>query len=243
MDFFSVMPGEKSFRAASAVRLMEMGTSFGNVLTPLWFKFVKILSFTFLIQREKRTWPTCLLWHGWLPALDGTGGWAVGVSAHVLDSSWGYTPHILGDWTGSEDFATGASSGVLAANLDVWTDGSAVRDEVTGVCCGKAGVFAMSSGGCWFHRSWEHLDLLPPDENSGSEQCRLYLSVPQPLHTVQRAELWGFLLHFRPLGQLAELLHTKNQCDLLSSWLMVTCFLWLKCWFWLGWLVPLLSPK
>ena len=46
MDFFSVMPGEKSFRAAFVARLMEMGTSFGNVLTPLWFKFVKILSFT-----------------------------------------------------------------------------------------------------------------------------------------------------------------------------------------------------
>ena len=46
MDFFSVMPGEKSFHAASAVRLMEMGTSFGNVLTLFWFKFVKILNFT-----------------------------------------------------------------------------------------------------------------------------------------------------------------------------------------------------
>ena len=32
--------------------------------------------------------------------------------------------------------------------------------------------------------------MLPPDENSGGERCRLYLSVPQPLHTVQRAELW-----------------------------------------------------
>ena len=38
---------EKSFRAAFVARLMEMGTSFGNVLTPLWFKYVKILSFTF----------------------------------------------------------------------------------------------------------------------------------------------------------------------------------------------------
>ena len=38
--------GGKSFRAVSAAILMEMGTSFGNVLTPLWFKFVKILSFT-----------------------------------------------------------------------------------------------------------------------------------------------------------------------------------------------------
>ena len=27
-----------------------------------------------LIQRDKRTWPRCLLWHGWLPALDGASG-------------------------------------------------------------------------------------------------------------------------------------------------------------------------
>ena len=112
--------------------------------------------FHVLIQRDKRTWPGCSLWHGWLPALDGTGGWAVGlgrVSVNVLETRLGggrggYSPHNLADWVGSEDFATGASSGFLAANPDVWTDGSLVRDEVTGVCCGGAGVFALSSGGC-----------------------------------------------------------------------------------------------
>ena len=46
MDFFSVMPGEKSFLVASAANLMGMGIFSGNVSTPLWFKFVKILSFT-----------------------------------------------------------------------------------------------------------------------------------------------------------------------------------------------------
>ena len=101
----------------------------------------------------------------------------------------GGTPHIFSViGARSEDFATGASSGVLAANPDVSTGGGLVRDEVTGVCCGKAGMFALSSCGCWFHRSWGHLDLLPPDENSGSEKCRLYFSVPQPLHTVQRGD-------------------------------------------------------
>ena len=44
-----------------------------------------------------------------------------------------------------------------------------------------------------FKRSWWHLDLLPPDEDSGTERCRLYLSVPRPLQTVQRAELWGVI--------------------------------------------------
>ena len=36
-----------------------------------------------LIQRDKRTWPRCLLWHGWLPALGCNGGWAIGASGSV----------------------------------------------------------------------------------------------------------------------------------------------------------------
>ena len=32
--------------------------------------------FHHLIQRDKRNWPRCLLWHGWLPALNDSGGWA-----------------------------------------------------------------------------------------------------------------------------------------------------------------------
>ena len=46
MDFFSVMPGEESFRAGSEEVSMGMGISFGSVLTPLWFKFVKFQNFT-----------------------------------------------------------------------------------------------------------------------------------------------------------------------------------------------------
>ena len=100
-------------------------------------------------------------------------------------------PQSLGDWAGSGDFVSGTGSGALAADPHMWTDGSLVLDEVTHVCCGEAGVFAVTSGACGFHRSWGHLDLLPPDENSGSERCRHHLSVPRPLQIVQRAENLG----------------------------------------------------
>ena len=116
-----------------------------------------------LIQKDKRTWPRCLLWQGWLHALDGAGGWAVGpdrVSGNVLENCLGgYRMHGLDAWAGSQQFATGTSSGVLAADPDVRPDGCP-----TEICCGGAGVFALFSGACWFHRSWAHLDLLPPDE-------------------------------------------------------------------------------
>ena len=65
--------------------------------------------------------------------------------------------------------------------------------EVSGVSCGVAGVFALSSGSWWFHRSWGHLDLVPPDHGVGTERSRLYLSVQKLLQTVQRAELWGVI--------------------------------------------------
>ncbi len=38
-----------------------------------------------------------------------------------------------------------------------------------------------------------HLDLLPPLLDGAGEACRLYCSIPGPLQTVQRAEIWGVL--------------------------------------------------
>ena len=98
--------------------------------------------------------------------------------------------HHLGDWAVSEEWTAGVRSGVLCANPEVWTDGSLVRDEVPGVSCGGAGLFASFSGSCWFRRTWGHLDLLPPDRGTGTERSWLYLSVPKLLQTVQRGELW-----------------------------------------------------
>ena len=46
MDFSSVMPGEKSFRAVFAARPMAMGIFFGSVLILPLFIFVKIPNFT-----------------------------------------------------------------------------------------------------------------------------------------------------------------------------------------------------
>ena len=141
-----------------------------------------------------RTWPRCLIWHGWLSALGGDGNLAVGpgrVAANILESCLGgYMPHELGGWVGSDEFVAGVRSGSPARHPDVWTDGSLVRDEVSDVCCGGAGVYAAASGAFWFHRDWGHLDLLPPDDTFGNERCRLFLAVPCPLQTVQRAELW-----------------------------------------------------
>ena len=154
--------------------------------------------FHHLMRRDRRTWPRCLAWHGWLPGLDGSGRWAGRPSSLAINrlenQLGGYVSDDLNGWSVTDEWVQSVRSGHLARSPDVWTDGSLVRDEVSGVCSGGSGVFAFASGSCWFRRSWGHLELLPPDPNTGSERSWVYFSVPRPLQTVQRAELWGVLV-------------------------------------------------
>ena len=65
-----------------------------------------------------------------------------------------------------------------------WTDGSFVRDELSGVGVGGCGVYSSRSGAGWFHRRWGHLELLPPG-GLGVERCVLFDSIRGPLQSVQ----------------------------------------------------------
>ena len=85
------------------------------------------------------------------------------------------------------------ASSRVSDHPDVWTDGSFVRNELSGVGVGGCGVYSSQSGVGWFHRRWGHLELLPPDDH-GVERCVLFDSVRGPLQSVQRAELWGVIL-------------------------------------------------
>ena len=78
----------------------------------------------------------------------------------------------------------------LADAPDVWSDGSLVLDGFSGIGVAGCGVYAHASGAAWFDRRWGHLDLLPPLPDGAGEACRLYCSIPGPLQTVQRAEIW-----------------------------------------------------
>ena len=143
------------------------------------------------MSRDKSTWPWCLVWHGWLLALATPGGdspWAVSVQDVAYNMLYcayeAYSDNILHDWKVDQHFL----------DPDVWTDGSLVTDDLTGIAAGGAWVFAHASGSCWFGRRWGHLDLMPRDGEIGVERCTLFDSLPGPLHSVQRAELWGVVL-------------------------------------------------
>ena len=58
-----------------------------------------------LKRMDKSHWPRCLLWHGWLPLLSGTGGgslWADSAddaAVHMLESALGsYSSDIIQGW-------------------------------------------------------------------------------------------------------------------------------------------------
>ena len=98
---------------------------------------------------------------------------------------------MLREWNLSQR-SLSASRASLYPN--VWTDGSLVADEVVGTSSAGAVAYAHDSGSCWFLRSWGHLDLLPNDQELGAERCSLYSSLPGPLQSVQRAEMWCVVL-------------------------------------------------
>ena len=68
------------------------------------------------------------------------------------------------------------------------TDGSLVFDEVTGVSSSGAEFFAHQSVNLWDDRRWGHVDHVQSED---VPSCRGYCSVPGPLQSVQRAEMWG----------------------------------------------------
>ena len=158
------------------------------------------VEFRDLLLRDRSSWPWCLLWHGWLPALACAGGaspWAASdedIACARLERLLGsYSEESCRDWVPPDRFVDNVASSNVSDHPDVWTDGSFVRDELSGVGVGGCGVYSSRSGAGWFDRKWGHLELLPPGD-LGVERCVLYDSIRGPLQSVQRAELWGVIL-------------------------------------------------
>ena len=83
---------------------------------------------------------------------------------------------------------------------NVWTDGSLHLDQVTGVSSSGTRFFAHQSDSCWRGRRWGHVVCIRVD--NGVPSCRGFCSVPGPLLSVQRAEMWGVYFGFAVLLSL-----------------------------------------
>ena len=140
---------------------------------------------------DKGHWPRCLLWHGWLPVLSGVDA-ASPCAADASESA----VHFVGVALGRESPGLTTDAVEAASRMpdapNVWYDGSLVLDQITGVSCSGAGFFAHQSEHCWSERRWDHVDHVRPDGEVPA--CRGFCSVPGPLQSVQRAEMWGVIL-------------------------------------------------
>ena len=114
-------------------------------------------------------------------------------ASYLVETSLGQYPLRPGsDCDLPDGFHAGDVSACVPDSPSVWSDGSMVLDSVTGVSAAGAGMFAHQSHLCWSDRRWGHVDRV---ETLGvSHSCRAFVSVPGPLQTVQRAELWGVIL-------------------------------------------------
>ena len=115
-------------------------------------------------------------------------------ASNLLESALGsYTSAFLLDWRVPGGFDAGSAALHVAREPDVWTDGSMVEDKVSPVSSSGAGFSSGRAGRFWAERSWGHID----DDVQGDRtvaSCRGYCSIPGPLQSVQRAELWGVIL-------------------------------------------------
>ena len=68
----------------------------------------------------------------------------------------------------------------------------------SGISVSGAGFFAHSSEDCWNGNRWGHVDHVHTEGQVHSR--RGFRSVPGPLQSVQRAEMWGVMLALQSSG-------------------------------------------
>ena len=98
-------------------------------------------------------WPRCLLWHGWLPLLSGVNDaspWSADASEGaccMVEVALGrYSSGLIAEWSLPDGFDADEVASRMPDAPQVWTGGSLVLDQVTGVSAAGAGFFAHQSG-------------------------------------------------------------------------------------------------
>ena len=131
-----------------------------------------------------------------LSGANGASPWAVDASesaAYLVEVALGrYSSGLISEWGPSDDFDHDDAAASLTDHPDVWTDGSLVLDRVTGVSSSGSGFFAHQAECFWRGCRWGHVDGVYPVPDRA--YCRGFSSVPGPLQSVQRAEMWGVVL-------------------------------------------------
>ena len=169
--------------------LMVMVICFGECTFPPLVEIRENPEFHDLMREDKGNWPRCLLWHGWVPMLSGVIGvstWSASASesaSYLVEAALGsYSTKLISECGLPDDFGPSEVASLVPDHPNVWTDGSLVLDQVTGVSASGAGFFAHS---------------------------------PEPLQSVQRAEMSGVILAL----QSSSAVHLE-----LTTWVLFVMF-------------------
>ena len=108
-----------------------MDIYFGSVLFPPFSMYVNYLSLPSSCHLDRSRWPRCLLWHGWLPGLNGLLGnkpWALSfgeLASFHLESCLGSYPVDFSDaWTPPDYWDADDIALEMPDHPNIWTDGS-----------------------------------------------------------------------------------------------------------------------
>ena len=174
-----------------------------------------------LMNLDRRLWPRCLSWHGWLPALSPRRvqpPWAVAEVDCVdsaLETALGVYPVNPGDiWrSGWDPVDISDMTDGVPAHPNIWTDGS--RDEDLDAMVGVAGAGAFVNEVPWAFddRAWGHAQ----DLGIGTDATRVFSMVPGSLQTVQRAEFWGAILAMQAFMPVHLGIDNKNVCNAIGK--------------------------
>ena len=155
--------------------------------------------FAFLRSLDRSKWPRCLLWHGWLPGLNGLVSdkpWALSfgelASFHLERFLGAYPVGFDAAWTPPDYWDADDIALEMPEHPNVWTDGS--REDfssVGGFEVAGAGVFLPAAEVAFDHSVWGTVEEYG---DARLERCRAFLPVPGVMQTVQRAEFWGAIV-------------------------------------------------
>ena len=153
--------------------------------------------FATLMRRDRSRWPRCLPWHGWLPGLGHEGQrdcWAASLgqlAERRLESALGgYPADHAGCWV-APDFFGMRRTLLWRWLINIWTDGNRVDYPTGGFEVAGSGVFFQAPEATMLGAVWgateEYGEAL-------DDKCRVFMSVPGTLQSVQRVEFWGAIL-------------------------------------------------
>ena len=159
------------------------------------------------MRKDEGQWPRCLLWHGWLPMLSGVNGaspWAASASesaGYLVEAALGgYSSGMVAEWSPPDEYDQIEAASLVPDHTNVWSDGGLVLDQVTGVSSSGAGFFAHQCVDFWDDRRWGYVDRVWSE--GAVPSCGGFCSVPGPLQSVQRAEMWGVILALQSSGAI-----------------------------------------